>query len=277
MKIWKLAVATCLVVLVAGVGYAQDEAKLYFLKFTHDAPKELYLTTGDSGEEPEVFWYLVYTVENADPEDHEIYLEVTAETGKGVRYRDGYHPLALERIRKQTGNQAVVRLKDGTTVEGRVELGMDRTDVDEGTSSRSLKNDEVEEIRYKLWGHKEVTTPEEISSVEVRPERRPLGKPYKIARPILKAGETRQCVAIFPRLDAEMDRLTISILGLTNDILVEPTEPHTRKVTERLYQIVYERPGDEFHPSLDKISFVKEGWVDRERIIKTDLKSPKEE
>ncbi|MCZ6690170.1 MAG: hypothetical protein O7H41_11240 [Planctomycetota bacterium] len=262
---------------VAGrIGFAQDEKKLFFLEITYETPKELYLRSGHGGEDRDVFWYFPYTLKNKDAEDHKFFLQITAETNRGVKYRDGFHPLALDKIRKMNGNQADVYLKDGSKLEGRVEIRGERVQVDSGTSFKSVQSDDVDKISYKLWAHTDVTMPERVASVPVTGERRPLGQPYEIARPVIRAGETRQCVAIFPRLDAETDLLTISVFGLTNDILVEPTEPHRRKITERIYQIVYERPGDEFFPSLDKISLVKEGWVDRERIIKTDLRSPEE-
>ena len=85
-------------------------------------------------------------------------------------------------------------------------------------------------------------------------------------------GERRRCVAIFHRFDEEMDRLVISIGGLTNDVKSRGVDPHTREITERFYTITYDRPGDEFFTGHDPITQASEGWEIRTRVIKTDLK-----
>ncbi len=259
---------------VSGV-LAQESKKIFFLEFVHEKPRQLYIAHGASEVDPEAYLYMVYTLTNTDDVDHPFYLQVQAADDAGNSYRDGYHPTPLERIRKRLGNEAVVVLKDGSKEEGRLEINGDRYDLDQGTKSKSLRSSEVESVQYKLWGHRDVTTPETPGGTKVTGPR-PLGEPYEIARPIIKAGETRRCVAIFRGVSKQMDRLTIDVTGLTNDIIIEAVADHRRKITERVYQIVYKRPGDEFYPSMDAMSFVSKGWVDRERTIKTDLKQPKE-
>lgn len=280
MKPWRAGLAFG-AALIAGsialpVSSARDEKKLFFLEFSHETPQELILEARETAE-PDIFWYMLYTLKNVDAEDHPFFLQITAENNKNVRYRDGYHPMALQRIRQMTGNEARVRLKDGTEVTGLLEKNIGRIDVETESGTRSFREEEVEEVAYLLWGHKDVTTPDEIASVPVGKGTRPLGKPFKIARPVIKAGETRQCAAIFRRLDPETDRLTIRLLGLTNDIKVEEAGPHARKVTERIYEIEYKRPGDEFYPGLDRLFLVREAWMDQVRTIKTDLRSPERE
>ena len=266
-----------LVGLVVTGGLAQESRKIFFIDFTHEKPRQLYLAHGASEKDPETYLYMAYSLTNTDDVDHPFYLQVQATDDAGNSYRDGYHPTALERIRKRLGNEAVVVLKDGSKEQGRLEINGDRYDLDQGTKSKSIRASDVEAVQYQLWGHRDVTTPETPGGTEVTGTgTRPLGQPYEIARPIIKAGETRRCVAIFRGVSKQMDRLTIEINGLTNDIIIEAVADHQRKITEKVYQIVYKRPGDEFYPSMDAMSFVSKGWVDRARTIKTDLKQPKE-
>jgi hypothetical protein len=255
---------------------AAEDGKIFFLDFSHEKPQRLIVAHGVKETKPDVFTYMVYTLKNTDDADHEFYLEIHAKTDDGQEVRDGYHPLALQRIREKRGNEAVVVLQDGSSLEGSVEDDGFQLEVDSGTSIRSVSLDEVAEVQFKLWGHQEVTSPRNPTEGATGDAPRPLGKPFAIPRPVIKAGETRECVAIFKGVSENMDRLTVEFVGLTNDVVIETVADHTRKVTYRVFQIVYERPGDEFYPSLDKMTFVRKGWVDREETIKTDLKSPKE-
>jgi hypothetical protein len=102
----------------------------------------------------------------------------------------------------------------------------------------------------------------------------PQGESAKIALPVIKAGETLRCAAMFRGLDPQMDRLTIFVRGLTNDFEIEAAEPHRRKVRERVLELVYESPGDEFSTHVRPIRFVSEKWVDIEKVVKTDLDKP---
>lgn len=90
--------------------------------------------------------------------------------------------------------------------------------------------------------------------------------------PILKAGETVRCVAIFRGPDPEADRLSVTFRGLTNDVIAQKTDkPNERKLSERALVLTYERPGDEYFRTQDSITYVGRQWVTLERTIKTDL------
>ena len=97
--------------------------------------------------------------------------------------------------------------------------------------------------------------------------------PRKLNLPVIKAGQTIRCVAIFHRWDPEMDSLVIKIQGLTNDVRIERTEiPNERKITETFLTLEYKRPGDEFYVTLDSLKYAGRKWIHVTRKIKTDLK-----
>lgn len=130
-------------------------------------------------------------------------------------------------------------------------------------------------IRAKTDSHKkyhDLSFPLAKESIEEK-----LGKKFNgirdVSQTIIKAGETKECVAIFNAIDPEMDKLRIYIEGLTNDIKVEDIKgrPNKRRVTDKILKLVYKRPGDEFHAMLKTLEFVKKEWIKRVRIIKTDL------
>jgi len=107
----------------------------------------------------------------------------------------------------------------------------------------------------------------------------------------IEPGQTVKCVVIFHGYHPEMDRLTITVRGLTNDVHFykgdeerreaeklgkrgDPPQdlpPHRRKVVERALLLKYYRPGDEFYATLDALEFEGREWVTLERIEKTDL------
>lgn len=96
----------------------------------------------------------------------------------------------------------------------------------------------------------------------------------KISQAIIKAGETKKCVAIFPRLDEDMDKLTISVRGLSNDVTIAAKEDHRREISERVLQLEYKRLGNPHFTADKDPEFVTERWLTEKRSIKTDLRSP---
>lgn len=73
--------------------------------------------------------------------------------------------------------------------------------------------------------------------------------------------EMRHCVAIFNPLDREADRVVISVHGLVDDIEIEDLGNDRFRFTERVLQITFARPGDEFYSSLDKFELVGQKWT----------------
>jgi hypothetical protein len=144
---------------------------------------------------------------------------------------------------------------------------------DKGREYRSLGDPLVKEQARKrlgvrkderLWSQEDFTTNHEPTDPSA-----PF--PKKIDLPVIKAGETVKCVALFRGFDREMDRLTITVRGLTNDVIAKKTGPHERKLSERVLKLHYSRPGDEYYTNEDPIEFVGREWVTVERTVKTDL------
>ena len=79
---------------------------------------------------------------------------------------------------------------------------------------------------------------------------------------VIKAGETKEAVAIFPEPDAEMDRMEFEVTGLVDPIDIVDGK---RYYELKLLSLHYERPGDEFGHTSDPIKFLKKEWVIKER------------
>jgi hypothetical protein len=96
--------------------------------------------------------------------------------------------------------------------------------------------------------------------------------PRKLDLPVIKAGEKVRCVAIFRGPDPEADKIVVSFRGLTNDVQsIKTGTPNERKLVERIFQLTFERPGDEFYRTDDAIEYVGRQWVTVERTVKSDL------
>lgn len=211
-------------------------SSIWFLKFAHGAPRRVALGDEYGGRKVDVYWYMLYALENDGDEDRRIFIDITATSdtsGEPHRYQDGYHPQVYERILK-------------------------RVRADEG--------DELE-----LWSQPEVTTPPSAGAGDATAPR-PLGEPFELNLRVLKKGQRQRCVAIFHAMDGEMDDLAIDVRGLTNDVRTKTVSEHERKVVEWVYRIEYSRPGDEFYTPDDPLFLVREGWRKVESDIRTDLK-----
>ncbi|MHC4391782.1 MAG: hypothetical protein ACYTFT_05670 [Planctomycetota bacterium] len=116
----------------------------------------------------------------------------------------------------------------------------------------------------RLWSQPEFTT---------RHEDQPRGGfPTSVALPKIQGKDKVPCVAIFHGPDREMDKLKITIKGLTNDVIVTKTDnPHERILSQRVLVLEYERPGDEFYAQEDPIVFIGRRWEMVETKVKTDL------
>jgi hypothetical protein len=116
----------------------------------------------------------------------------------------------------------------------------------------------------RLWTAEDLTVQHEPADVTA-------GFPRKLDLPVIKAGETVRCVAIFRGPDPQADKITVTFNGLTNDVISEKIGPNERKVIERALVLSYERPGDEYYRTQDSIEYVGRQWVTLERIVKSDL------
>lgn len=117
----------------------------------------------------------------------------------------------------------------------------------------------------KLWDAADLTTNHAETDVGA-------AFPRSLDLPVIKAGEKARCVAIFKGPDDEADRITVSFRGLSNDVQsIKTGTPNERKLIERVFQLSYERPGDEYYRTDDAIEYVGHGWVTVERVVKSDL------
>ncbi len=144
---------------------------------------------------------------------------------------------------------------------------------DKGHHYRSLAHPIVKDIARRrlgvregdaLWSHEDLTIPGEPTDPNA-----PF--PRKLNLPVIKAGEKVRCVAIFEGWHREADRLVVTVRGLTNDAIVTRTAPHERKIVERVLELHFARPGDEYYRTEDPIELAGRKWVNVERTIKTDL------
>jgi len=162
----------------------------------------------------QVFWYLLYTLENPSSENRDAFLSITATSDRGKRYADMYLPLVEGEIEKKEG--------------------------------------------YPLWGKTD-----EVGILERRDPKQP---DYNFLR--INAGEKRVSVAVFNRLDPNANHVTIRIQGLSNEIKRVET-PEGIVLEEKVYELTFNRPGDEFAVTRDTFRLVNKAW----KVNKVNLAS----
>jgi hypothetical protein len=114
-----------------------------------------------------------------------------------------------------------------------------------------------------LWG--------KTDEYEIVSKRKPDDPKYNYIP--LKAGEKRSCVAVFNRLDPNANKITISVSGLSNEIRYVPKEDGTKELEERVRELYFERPGDEYAITADSFKAVGKEWV-RKKTQLADSKQP---
>lgn len=194
----------------------------------------------------ENWWYLYYEVTNSGQEDRRFFLNFTGRSDRGATYHDVKDVAVFKKV------EEILR------------------------SRGKLKKDET------LHSSFDMSIPEKPGDLEA-------AFPRKLSMPVIRAGETKKGVAIFRRFDLNMDKLVISVEGLQNDQLVispsdtktpdgkdipNPPAPHRRRVTTRVLELTFSRPGNEQFTANKTPKFVSRKWVSRTREIKTDLGSP---
>jgi hypothetical protein len=223
--------------------------------------------TGDT----ETYWFLPYTLTNKDEVAHSYFIDVSARSDRGKRkfkYHDLWISDVYEEVRKILGKREGQQL-------------LSQRDVSMPPPGEANVLPKTGDQRTK--------------------------ETAKIALPTLQPGESAECVAIFGPFHPEMDRLVISVRGLTNsslwaevvrrpaptprnpnrtvdtlavksedrigeDSVAPKDKPNRRIITEAVLELHYKRPGDEFAHNTDAVVFVRRRWVDVRRTIKSDLK-----
>lgn len=170
--------------------------QVWHLEFSHEKIQAIRICIEEG--EIEVYYYMLYKITNKDEQDHEIDIRIGAWSDKqpcpnkwdktlkryrhmsDLKYRDTYMPEVVEAVEKKHFLQ----------------------EANDGGGLFSLKD---------------VTMPQDI----LKPTKTGLqGDESGISSPVIKAGETWQCVALFKRISPEMDYLRIFVDGLTNDFKI---------------------------------------------------------
>ena len=108
--------------------------------------------------------------------------------------------------------------------------------------------------KRSLWG--------KVDHFMITSQRKPNNPKYNYIT--LKAREKRFCVAVFNRLDPNANNITISVLGLSNDIRDSVAEDGTRLLGERMREFYFKRAGDEHDITLDSFKPAGRAWTRRE-------------
>lgn len=107
---------------------------------------------------------------------------------------------------------------------------------------------------HNLWG--------KTDQFKILAERDPRDPKYNYFT--LKANEEKRCIAVFNRFDPTADRITIHVAGLTGGIRETTGEDGAKVLIQRLRELSFERPGDEFAITLDSFRLKEERWIKRE-------------
>jgi len=156
-----------------------------------------------------VYWYMLYTLENPAKEPRDVNIEVTANSDGGKEYADIYLP----------------------TIERGIERKENRT----------------------LFGKTD------LFDLILKAKRKPGDPKYNYFT--MKAGEKRQCVAVFNQLDHNANKITVRISGLTNEIKQVVKEDGNRFLENRVRELYFDRPGDEHEITLDSFRLVGKDWA----------------
>jgi len=220
---------------------ARNDDRVWVLDFQQGDLGRLQIKddTGDT----ETYWYLPYTLTNRDEKPRNFFIEITAGSDRGKHtfaYHDMFIPDVYAAIRRALGKR---------------------------------QNDQLltkRELAMPPTGERNVLP--QISDNRTK-------ETARIALPTIQPGETLRCVAIMGPFHPEMDRLVISVRGLTNssilahdDYVAPEGEPHRRVIKEAVLQLHYSRPGDEFAHGQDVITFEGRRWTDATRVVKSDLR-----
>ncbi|MBI3725249.1 hypothetical protein HY251_15060, partial [bacterium] len=166
---------------------SRENPSVWTLQLKYDRPKRVEVKR-ELKEGSEVYWYIYYEIKNIDKIDRPCFIDVMAESDKGKNqhwYHDHAVPEVVAELRK------ILAIKDDEVLHTQVEL----TTPNKGEANQLPNKDGT-----------------------VR------GGEAKLALPSIKPGETKRCVAIFPKFDNEMDVLTVYFHGLCNTIAGIPSE-----------------------------------------------------
>ena len=80
----------------------------------------------------------------------------------------------------------------------------------------------------------------------------------------LKTGEETRCIAVFNRIDPTANQISVRIAGLSGDVREQTREDGVKVLVERIRELSFERPGDEFAISQDSFRLKDRRWIKRE-------------
>jgi len=105
--------------------------------------------------------------------------------------------------------------------------------------------------RARLWG--------KVDKFKILAKRDPKSDRYNYVT--IKSGEKRRCVAVFNEFDANANKITIDVLGLSNDIDAKAQPDGSTMIRQRVRRLHFWRAGDEYEVTKDSIERVNLEWV----------------
>ena len=106
-----------------------------------------------------------------------------------------------------------------------------------------------------LWG--------KTDKFEILAKRDPSDNKYNYTT--IKADEhgkkKRHCVAVFNALDANANKITMRLVGLSNDLEARDQDDGTTLIKERTKVLEFERAGDEYAITQDSFKLLSEQWL----------------
>lgn len=169
---------------------------IWYMELKHEKirPIRVQIEEGDI----EVYYYMLYTVKNKDERDHEVEMRIGAWSDKQPC------PNRWDKTLKNYRQMSDLKYRD-TYVKDVVKAIEKKHFLKEANGGKGLLS------------LAEVTVPETLGKAT---EPGVHGDEEGINSPVIKAGETWKCVAVFKKISTEMDYLRIFVSGLTNDFKV---------------------------------------------------------
>ena len=150
---------------------------VWYLKFEYEKPKQVVV--GQEFGRTEIYWYMIYRVTNVDSWAHEVFLEITAWSDKGVEYQDCYAWDVVDAIERKENKKEANNGK-GLFHTGKVSM--------------------PEDVPERLTEFPRPGVHADDTGLNI---------------PKLGPGETWECVAVFKRLfEPQKDRFRINVKGL---------------------------------------------------------------
>jgi hypothetical protein len=176
---------------------------VWYLEFEHQKIQPIRIVREES--EIEVYYYMLYKVTNKDSVDREVEIRIGAWSDKQPC------PNMWDDVLRNYRQMADLKYRDTYLPDNDEDLTDVIKKIEKKYFLQEANNGEG------LFSLPRVTIPEELDKAT---DTGIHGDETGINSPVLKAGETWQCVVVFKKISVEMDYLRIYVNGLTNDFKV---------------------------------------------------------